>query len=121
MSDYTCKITQSNGCFEWKDYTVDFEAEATYIHEDMVMYYKDGSGYPGYDGIDDVNWTINSVTDEDGNELCLGQDNYPVSFTEDQKKELEKAINEYLDTHDWDYPESDEPDEPDWEPEFEED
>lgn len=105
MSDYTCTVTMSNDCFEWKDYTIDFKAEGTYVHEDMVMYYKDGSGYPGYDGIDDINFTIGSVIDAEGNELELGEDNYPVSFTEDQKKALENAINSYIDDHDWDYPE----------------
>lgn len=105
--DSKCTVTQSNDDFEFEDWTVDFEAEATSIHEDCVMYYKDGSGYPGYDGIEDYQITINSVTDSDGNELELGEDNYPVSWEEETKKRLESVITDYLDDHDWDYPEDD--------------
>ena len=113
MSNYSCPITQSCEDFEWEDFTINFEAEATYVHEDCVMYYKDGSGYPGYDGTEDIQVTINSVTDEDGNELELGEDNYPICFTEEQKKKLDAAIDGYLNKHDWDYPEPDYPDPPD--------
>lgn len=116
MSDYSCTVTYSNDEWEYKDWVISFDASATYIHEDMVMYYKDGTGHPGCDDIEDKDWTIKSVTDAEGNELELGQDNYPVSFTEEQKKELEGAIDSYLDDVDWDYPERN-----DWEPEFEED
>ena len=107
MSNYTCKVTHSNDAFEWDGYTIDFDASATYVHEDMVMYYKDGTGHPGCDDIEDVNYTINSITDEDGNELQLNDKGYPVSWTEEQIKALDKAINDYLDNVDWDYPEPD--------------
>lgn len=109
MSDYSVKTTYSNDDFEWEEWTIDFDAEQTVIHEDMVRYYPDGTGYPGYDGTEDRNWTINSITDEDGNELELGDDNYPVNWTEEQKKGLEEALNNYLDDVEWNYPE------PDWE------
>lgn len=33
-----------------EEYNLKFEREV--VHEDMVMYYSDGSGYPGYDGSD---------------------------------------------------------------------
>lgn len=113
MSNHSCTITQSNDYFEFEGYVIDFEAEATSIHEDMVKYYPDGSGYPGYDGIEDVNWTFNSVTDEDGNELELGDDGYPIAWDEETKKRCEEELNTYLDHHDWDYPEwDDEPPDP---------
>ena len=109
----SCTVTQSHGDFEFEEWSIDFEAEATFVHEDRVLYYKDGSGYPGYEGIEDVQFTINSVIDSDGNELDLGDDNYPVSWEEETKKRCESAINSYLDNHDWDYPEPDYPDEED--------
>ena len=112
--DYICTVTQSNDYFEFAGFVVDFYATAQYVHEDMVKYYPDGSGHPGCDDIEDKDWTINSVTDEDGNELKLGEDNYPVGWTEEQKKQLEAAISDYLDNHDWDYPE---PDYPEWDEE----
>ena len=92
----TCTVSYSNDHFEWNGYIIGFNATATSIHEDMVMYYKDGSGYPGYDGIEDYEWTINSITDENGNE---------VSLTEEQMTELDDAICDYLDDVDWEYPE----------------
>lgn len=101
----SCPVTQSCEDFEFEDWTVDFDAEGTSIHEDMVRYYPDGTGYPGYDGIDDIQFTINKITDSDGNELELGEDNYPKVWDEEVKKRLESAINGYLDNHDWDYPE----------------
>lgn len=113
--DYSCTVTQSNDCFEFEDWTIDFDAEATSIHEDCVMYYKDGSGYPGYDGIEDIQFTINKITDSDGKELELGEDNYPVSWDEEIKKRLESAIDSYLEDHDWDYPEYDGPEYEDYE------
>jgi hypothetical protein len=107
MSDYSCAVTQANDCFEFEDWTIDFKAEATYIHEDMVKYYRDGTGYPGCDDIEDINWTIGAVTDSDGNELELGNDNYPVNWDEETKKRCENAISSYLDKNDWDYPDDD--------------
>lgn len=104
MSNYSCTVTQSCEDFEFEDWVIDFEAEATYVHEDMVRYYKDGTGHPGCDDIEDVNWTIGAVMDAEDNELELGDDNYPVSWDEETKKRCENAINDYLDDHDWDYP-----------------
>lgn len=108
----SCTVTQSCEDFEFEDWTIDFEATATSIHEPMVKYYPDGTGYPGYDGIEDINWTFNKVTDADGNELDLGDDGYPVNWDEETKKRCENALNSYLDKHDWDYPEDDGWDEP---------
>lgn len=115
MSDYSCTITQACEDFEFEDWVIDFEAEATYIHEDMVRYYRDGTGHPGCDDIEDVDWTFNSVTDAEGNELDLGDDGYPVNWDEETKKRCERELNSYLDKHEWVYPE------PDDGPDFEED
>ena len=112
MSDYTCEVSYYNDNFEWNGFTISFEASARHVHEDMVMYYKDGSGYPGYDGIEDVDYTINSITDEDGKELQLNDEGYPVDWTEEQVKALDRAIDDYLDSVDWDYPEPDYPEPP---------
>lgn len=103
----TMTVTQSCEDFEFEDWTIDFEATATYVHEDMVRYYKDGTGHPGCDDIEDVNWTIGSVMDAECNELELGNDGYPVNWDEETKKRCEVALNSYLDKHDWDYPEDD--------------
>ena len=100
----SCTVTQSNDCFEFEDWTIDFEATARSIHEPMVKYYPDGTGYPGYDGIEDIDWTLNNVMDADGNELELGDDGYPVNWDEETKKRCENALNSYLENHDWDYP-----------------
>jgi len=116
MSDYSCTVTYSNDEWEYKDWVINFDASATFIHEDMVMYYKDGTGHPGCDDIEDVDWTINSVADSDGNMLELNDKGYPVNWSEEQAKELDNALSDYLDDVDWDYPESNY-----WEPEFEED
>lgn len=113
MSDYSCTVTQSCEDLEFEDWAIDFRAEATYVHEDMVRYYKDGTGHPGCDDIEDIDWTIGAVTDAEGNELELGDDNYPVNWDEETKKRCENAINSNLDDHDWDYPEPDYPDEED--------
>jgi len=101
MSDYSRKVTQSCEDLDFEDWTIDFRATATYVHEDMVRYYKDGTGHPGCDDIEDVNWTIGAVIDAEGNELTLGKDNYPVSWDEETKKRCENALNSYLDDHDW--------------------
>lgn len=106
-----CIVTQSCEDFEFEDWTIDFEATARSIHEDMVKYYKDGTGYPGYDGIEDIDWTFNKVIDSECNELELGDDGYPVNWDEETKKRCENALNSYLDKHDWDYPEPGYPDE----------
>lgn len=110
MSDYSCTITHSREEWEWENYSIDFDASATYIHEDMVMYYRDGSGHPGCDDIEDVEYNITRVADEDGNELELNKEGYPVNWTEEQVKALDNAINDYLNNTDWDYPEPDYPD-----------
>ena len=104
MSDYKCTVTYSNENWEWEGFSVSLEAEATSIHEDMVMYYKDGSGYPGYDGIEDIEYTINSIVDEDGNELELNDEGFPVNWSEEQIKTFDAAINSFLDNVDWEYP-----------------
>lgn len=109
MSDYSCELSYYNDSWEYEDWTVSLEATATYIHEDMVMYYKDGSGHPGCDDIEDVDYTINSITDKDGKELQLNDEGYPVNWTEEQIKAMDSAIHSYLDTVDWDYPEPDYP------------
>ena len=105
MSNYSCTVTHSKEEFEFEGYSIDFNASATSIHEDCVMYYKDGSGYPGYDGIEDIEYNITRVTDEDGNDLELNDKGYPVNWSEEQVKAVDKAINDYLDGVDWDYPE----------------
>lgn len=104
MSDYKCTVTYCNEDWEWEGFSVSLEAEATSIHEDMVMYYKDGSGYPGYDGIEDIEYTINSIVDEDGNELELNDKGFPVNWSEEQVKALDNAINGFLDGVEWEYP-----------------
>lgn len=101
----SCTVTYANSEWEYEGWTIDFEATATSIHEPMVKYYPDGTGYPGYDGIEDVDWTISSIIDDEGNELELGDDNYPKDWTEEQKKHLESALSNYLEDVDWDYPE----------------
>lgn len=102
-----CIVTQSCEDFEFEDWTIDFEATARYIHEDMVMYYRDGSGHPGCDDIEDIDWTFNKVIDSDCVELEIGDDGYPVNWDEETKKRCENALNSYLDRHDWDYPDDD--------------
>lgn len=106
----SCEVSYYNENWEWEGFSVSFEAYATYVHEDMVMYYKDGSGYPGYDGIEDVDYTINSITDEDGKELELNDEGYPVNWTEEQVKALDRALSDFLDNVNWNYPEPDYPD-----------
>ena len=106
----SCTITYSNEEWEYKDWVVNFEAEATSIHEPVVKYYKDGTGYPGYDGIEDIQYTINAITDAEGNELELNNEGYPVNWTEEQVKAFDAALNDYLENVEWDYPEDDGPD-----------
>lgn len=101
----SCTVTQSCEDFEFEDWSIDFNAFATSIHEPMVKYYKDGTGYPGYDGVEDYEWTFNKVVDAECNELELGKDGYPVNWDEETKKRCEAALIDYLDNHDWDYPE----------------
>lgn len=113
MSNYSCTVTHSKDEFEFEDWSIDFEATATYIHEDMVRYYKDGSGYPGCDDIEDIEYNITRVTDENGDELELNDKGYPVNWTEEQVKAVDKAIHDYLENVDWDYPEPDYPEPPD--------
>ena len=52
--DYTKKLVISEKQYETKDeyYRLTYNAEVEYVHEDCVMYYKDGSGYPGCDDLD---------------------------------------------------------------------
>lgn len=107
MSDCSCPVTYWNDNWEWEGFSISFEAEATSIHEDRVLYYPDGSGYPGYDGIEDIQYTINSIVDEDGNELELNDKGYPINWTEEQIKALDTAISNFLDGVEWDYPEPD--------------
>lgn len=102
-----CTVNFNTDAFKFKDYTVEFEATATAIHEPMVMYYKDGSGYPGYDGIEDYEWTILSVTDSDGNILERDDNGYPITWLQEQKDELDSEIESYLDDVEWNYPEED--------------
>lgn len=109
MSNYSCGVSYDNDNWEWEGFSISFEASATSIHEDMVKYYPDGSGYPGYDGIEDIDYTILSVVDEDGNELELNDEGYPVNWTEEQVKALDKALSDFLDNVDWDYPEPEPP------------
>lgn len=109
----SCTITHTREEFEFQDWMIDFEAEATSIHEPMVKYYPDGSGFPGYDSIEDIQYTITKVTDGDCQELELNDEGYPVSWTEEQVKAADKAIMDYLDDVEWDYPEPDYPDERD--------
>ena len=114
MGNYSVQINYSTDNFTWQGFEIAFEATATYVHEDMVRYYKDGSGQPEYDDIDDIDWVINSVIDSNNNELELGKDNYPIAFSEQHKTDLEDAIADYLDSVEWNYPEYDDyPDPPD--------
>lgn len=110
MSDYSCEVTYSNDEWEYEDWTINFEATARYIHEDMVRYYKDGTGHPGCDDIEDVGYTIIKVTDENGEELELNKEGYPVNWSEEQVKALDNALHSYLENVDWDYPEPPEDD-----------
>lgn len=53
--------------FEGKVYYIKGMATAKYIHETAVMYYPDGSGYPGTDEIDNIEYEedYTQVWDED--------------------------------------------------------
>ena len=101
----SCTVTYSNDDWSYQEYSINFEARATSIHEPMVKYYRDGTGYPGYDGIEDIEYTINSVVDAEGNELELNAENYPAHWTEEQVKALDAALNNFLENVEWDYPE----------------
>lgn len=86
-----------------KVYYVAVEAECDYTYEPMVMYYKDGSGYPGSEEFE-----VTDVSAEwhDENENVV-----------QPTKEMETALDEYLNELDfdkWDFEEY-EPEPPEYE------
>jgi len=87
-----------------KTYTVNFDANIYHDYEPMVMYYKDGSGFPGCDDyiLDDykAEWF-----DESGNKV-------------EETADMEEALTSYIEEHEdeWEFDEPNIPEPPDYEP-----
>ena len=71
MSHLTYENDDFSFEFDGDQYTCEVHAEAEYSYEPMVMYYKDGSGYPGSEELDIEILDIKNVKDIDGNIVSL--------------------------------------------------
>ena len=97
------KLVIENKEYETKDewYRLTFSAKADYIYEPPVMYYKDGSGYPGCEEleIEEVKITDFEIYNP------ATRDYEPFKPVKEQVAEWEEEIEEYLqdaDLEEWD-------------------
>jgi hypothetical protein len=89
------QLTYENDAFSFEvdgdQYSCEVSAEAEYCYEPMVMYYKDGSGYPGSEELEIEKLEIKNVKDVDGN---------VVSLTDEMEEAVDNKLQE-MDLADW--------------------
>jgi len=97
------KLNKNEATYETRDenYRMTYDAEAEYVHEDAVMYYPDGSGYPGCDELE-----IESIKTYDYQIYNPVYDEFePFTPMPEQISSWEEEIEEFLknaDMDEWD-------------------